>query len=215
MDYQQILHVSSNCVISQQIVRMLSHLISSLIIYCLIVEDSPWWNSFKLVSKGNVSGLLLKESKINTAAGAGSFKYLSLGIIRSRRCQSPVDTPRGEPFISFDEHFKWSRHTVNTYLSILMLIYELWNSNSLCWFFFCGSNADVIENSFSETKTFFALQTTYVPTDYLGYNKKSFNNFAWERCLFIKNLETPTEIAIHHLTDETKLAVVGEADIVH
>lgn len=77
-------------------------------------------------------------------------------------------------------------------------------------FFFCGSNADVIENSFSETKTFFALQTTYVPTDYLGYNKKSFNNFAWERCLFIKNLETPTEIAIHHLTD-----VVGEADIIH
>lgn len=62
--------------------------------------------SFKLVSKGNVSGLLLKESKINTAAGAGSLKYLSLGIIRSRRCQSPVDTPRGEPFISFDEHFK-------------------------------------------------------------------------------------------------------------
>lgn len=106
MDYQQILHVSSNCVISQQTVRMLSHLISSLIIYCLIVEDSPWLNSFKLVSKGNVSGLLLKESKINTAAGAGSLKYLSLGIIRSRRCQSPVDTPRGEPFISFDEHFK-------------------------------------------------------------------------------------------------------------
>lgn len=46
----------------------------------------------------------------------------------------------------------------------------------------------------------------------LMYNKKSFNTFARERCLFIKNPESPTEISIHHLTDETKLSVGSEAE---
>lgn len=44
------------------------------------------------------------------------------------------------------------------------------------------------------------------------YNKKSFNTFARELCLFIKNPESPTEISIHHLTDETKLSVGSEAE---
>lgn len=44
------------------------------------------------------------------------------------------------------------------------------------------------------------------------YNKKSFNTFAWERCLFIENPESLTEISIHHLTDETKLSVGSEAE---
>ena len=83
------------------------------------------------------------------------------------------------------------------------------------WFLFCVSDAYVIENNFAETKTFFALRTTYVP---VIYNEKSFFKRLRENLKHVylsTKSEALKEISIHQLTDETKLAVGGSGDITH
>lgn len=46
----------------------------------------------------------------------------------------------------------------------------------------------------------------------LMYNKKFFNMFVWECCLFIKNLEFFMEIFIYYLIDEMKFLVGSEVE---